>query len=238
MKKLISALTLMSSLVFCCLPSAYSAPSQSGAAAKAALKEKFKNNVATLDNGDVILKGFPDADFSKLQGTDLVSDALLVFLTYVDSEIDFKALDKAILRETGGKKGSVPIKSIMQGVSKYLGRYNMQLQKVPVSGSGVSQKIDDGTPIIIYILADSLYGKIADRTQKRRAAKSIDDWTKDLRKLEIKKFPKGHIFANAIIAGYNKKSGEYLVLGVSRKPVWMTEKEVRNLMLAAYQLRF
>lgn len=105
MKKLIPTLTLAVSLIFCCLPAAHSAPSQSGAAAKAALKEKFKNNVATLDNGDVVLKGFPDADFSKLQGTDLVSDALLVFLSYVGFRDRFQGSRQGDTARNGRQKG-------------------------------------------------------------------------------------------------------------------------------------
>ena len=97
MKKLLILATVVSSLMFCALNSAYPASdAKSGAAAKAALKEKFKKNVETASNGDVYLKEFPEADFSKLKDNENISGALLVFLTYVDPDIDFEALNKSI----------------------------------------------------------------------------------------------------------------------------------------------
>ena len=243
MKKLISAILVAASAALLFNPAAFAAPdAKSGAAAKAALKQRFKDNVGTSPNGDVYLKSFPDADFSKLKNTELVGSALLVFLSYVDPDLDFAALDKAILRETGGKKGSVPIKNIMAGIGKYLGRYNMQLQKIAVSGSSVNSKIDDGAPVIVWLKmepADNIYDKIfLPRSAKRANFSDIDEWGRELRKSELKKFPQGRIFGRALIGGYNKKSGEYLVFGISKKPIWLTEKEVRGLMLEAYQLRY
>lgn len=60
---------------------------------------------------------------------------------------------------------------------------------------------------------------------------------RELRKSELKKFPQGRIFGRALIGGYNKKSGEYLVFGIS-KSRFAYRKEVRGLMLEAYQLRY
>ena len=47
-----------------------------------------------------------------------------------------------------------------------------------------------------------------------------------------------HLRKLASSRSYRKKSGEYLVFGISKKPIWLTEKEVRGLMLEAYQLRY
>lgn len=240
MKKLLILATVVSSLMFCALNSAYPASdAKSGAAAKAALKEKFKKNVEAASNGDVYLKEFPEADFSKLKDNENISGALLVFLTYVDPDIDFEALNKSIAKETGGKSGKVPIKFVMAGISKYLGRNNMQLQKVSVSGSNVIQKIDDGVPLIAWILADPIYEKVFfERTKKREETNNAEAWKKDLRKSEVKRLPKGNVYTRALITGYNKKTDEYRVMGVAKSPVWLTEKELRGLLLEAYQLRF
>ena len=240
MKKLILTSSLIVSIMFGAFNCAYCAPdAKSAAAAKAALKEKFKSNIEKKDNGDVFLKEFPNADFSKLKNAEKVGPVLLLFLSYVDTDIDFEALNKSISRETGDKKGAVPIKSIMAGIGRYLGRNNMQLQKVSVSGSGIEQKIDDGVPLIAWLSASDIYDKtMVPRTKKRMAAKNIDEWTKEMKKLEVKRMPRDRTFTRALITGYNKKSGEYLVLGVSEKPVWLTEKELKGCILEAYQLRF
>ena len=77
MKKLISAILVAESAALLFNPAAFAAPdAKSGAAAKAALKQRFKDNVGTSPNGDVYLKSFPDADFSKLKNLSGAADAI------------------------------------------------------------------------------------------------------------------------------------------------------------------
>jgi len=233
MKKLLILAALISSLTAGVVQTSFAAD------AKAELRQKFKDNIKTSENGDVCIATLPQVDLSKAKDTEMVGVLLMTFISYVDPNMDFDELDKSIKVATGGKKSPVPIVSIMAGIGKYLGRNNMQLQKIPFSGSGAIQRLDDGVPIIAWIVYSDIYQKqFLPRTEKRAGVAKAEDWAKELRKLEIKKLPKGKTFTKALVMGYNKTTEEYLVSGVSEKPIWMTEKELKGVMLEAYILRF
>ena len=84
---------------------------------------------------------------------------------------------------------------------------------------------------------------IADRTLDRAKSEDIEEWEKTLKKkerenpitTEVKSDPK---IVWGTIIGYNKKTKEFLVSGASRKPVWLTEKELGKIEQQTYTVRF
>ncbi len=215
---------------------------KSSAEVKTALKERLASGVKKMDNGDVVIV-FPPADPNKINSRDIVGPLLKMFISYVDPEMDFENLEKNINREIGSKKGkekkSFPISKFMMGISKGLARNNMQLQKVGFSANNVIAKLDEGVPLVAWVADSNVYqNEIWPRTQKRASTNNMADWAKELRKLEVRKIERGHMFSQSLIMGYNKVTDEFLLFGVFEKPIWVTEKEVKKILLEAYQLRY
>lgn len=46
------------------------------------------------------------------------------------------------------------------------------------------------------------------------------------------------MYSQALIMGFNKDTDEYLIAGLSKKPIWITERELKNLLLNGYILRY
>ncbi|MFR6032401.1 MAG: hypothetical protein ACLUKN_04005 [Bacilli bacterium] len=45
-------------------------------------------------------------------------------------------------------------------------------------------------------------------------------------------------YIDSIICGYNKATKEYLVIGPALEPIWLTEREINELISDAFVLRF
>ena len=233
MKKIFTIATLLSIAALGAVQTSLAAD------AKAELRQKFKDNVKTAENGDVVIADLPKVDMSKLKNTEMVGPLIMTFISYVDPDINFEELDKSIVAATGGKKPPVPISAIMAGIGKYLGRKNMQFQSVPFSGNNIVSRIEDGVPVIAWVASSDIYQKtFVPRTEKRAGVSKSEDWAKELRKLEQKKLPRGKTFSRCLILGCNKTTDEFLLAGVSETPVWMTAKEVKAVLLEAYVLRY
>ncbi len=231
------ALMISATFTFGTLASA--APEKKSAAeVKVALKERLKSGIKKETNGDVIVR-LPMVDIEKAKSYTFINPILTIFLSYIDPEMDFENLNKNLEREIGKKKDKVPISKIMSGISKGLARNNMQLQKMGFSEGNVIKKLDEGVPLIAWLTYSDIYEKkLLHRTEKRATVGNMVDWEKELRSAELRKIVKGRVFSYALIMGYNKESGEFLVFGLSKKPVWMTQKEVKQVLLEAYQLRY
>ena len=46
------------------------------------------------------------------------------------------------------------------------------------------------------------------------------------------------MYSQALIMGFNKDTDEYLIAGLSEKSIWITERELKNLLLNGYILRY
>ena len=224
--------------VFACLLFAYvpftglwSADNPDAAKPRIDLKREFKTRVETNQFGDVFIARLP----------------MLALISYIDKDLDFEKLDESLNKATGAvdkkgdRKDSVPIDGLIAGANRYLASKNMGLQKVGFTANNFRQRIEDGVPILCWLVVSGLYdGEFTARASERSSAKSPDDWSKSLRKLEKKKIAnsRGRLFSQALLLGFNKKTDEYLVAGCSKKPVWLTERELKNLMLNGYILRY
>ena len=240
--------------VFACLlfayvpfPGLWSADNPDAAKPRIDLKREFKTRVETNQFGDVFIARLPMPDSSKLKNTDVVGPSMLALISYIDKDLDFEKLDESLNKATGAvdkkgdRKDSVPIDGLIAGANRYLASKNMGLQKVGFTANNFRQRIEDGVPILCWLVVSGLYdGEFTARASERSSAKSPDDWSKSLRKLEKKKIAnsRGRLFSQALLLGFNKKTDEYLVAGCSKKPVWLTERELKNLMLNGYILRY
>ena len=62
-----------------------------------------------------------------------------------------------------------------------------------------------------------------------------------MRQLEKKKIvvSYGRVYMQALVFGFNKNTNEYQLAGVSKDgPVWITERELKNVISSAFILRF
>ncbi len=74
---------------------------------------------------------------------------------------------------------------------------------------------------------------------RKERRQNRDDWSKALRKLEKKRInARGTMYSQALIMGFNKETDEYLIAGLSEKPIWITERELKNLLLNGFILRY
>ena len=220
------------------------------AKSKTDMKAEFKTRVTKNDFGDIFISKLPDLpDKSKVKDLNVIGTTMLVFISYVDNELDFDKLNdskasKHFKKETvdkkGNRKSSVPIDGLIAGANKYLSSKNMGLQKVGYTANNFRQRLEDGVPILCWLAVSDLYeGDFTNRMAERKAAKSPDDWSKALRKLEKKKInARGTMYSQALIMGFNKETDEYLIAGLSEKPIWITERELKNLLLNGFILRY
>lgn len=241
--------TIFTCLLFASLPfpGLWAAGNADAAKLKADLKQEFKTRVETNQFGDVFINKLPMPDSSKLKNVDVVRPSMLVFISYVDKDLDFEKLDESMNKATGAvdkkgnRKSSVPIDGLIGGANRYLASKNMGLQKVGFTANNFRQRIEDGIPILCWMANSDLYqGDFTARLAERSSAKSPDEWSESLRKLEKKKIAgsRDRMFSSALLLGFNKRTDEYLVAGLSRKPVWITERELKNLLLNGYILRY
>ena len=63
------------------------------------------------------------------------------------------------------------------------------------------------------------------------------EWVKILKKNEVKSFKKGRIWADTMISGYNKQTGEYL-MWYGSEPIWLSEAELKKTLNELYQVSF
>ena len=77
---------LFASLPF---PGLWAAGNADAAKLKADLKQEFKTRVETNQFGDVFINKLPMPDSSKLKNVDVVRPSMLVFISYVDKDLDF-----------------------------------------------------------------------------------------------------------------------------------------------------
>lgn len=200
---------------------------------KTDMKAEFKTRVTKNDFGDIFISKLPDLpDKSKVKDLNVIGTTMLVFISYVDNELDFDKLNDSMAKSSGAidkkgnRKSSVPIDGLIAGANKYLSSKNMGLQKVGYTANNFRQRLEDGVPILCWLA-------------ERKAAKSPDDWSKALRKLEKKRInARGTMYSQALIMGFNKETDEYLIAGLSEKPIWITERELKNLLLNGFILRY
>lgn len=207
---------------------------------KSELRERFRKNIDKAENGDVVIAGFRKPE--NLKDPEGIGMGLVVCLAYVDPEMDFDKLSDSISHAVGKSKkpdGSMPVALIIEGAKKYLARKNMSMQQVKFSGTAAQQKIEEGLPVLCWAAdVQEYYGTLKERALKRKECSDIKEWTKDLRKLGHQKIKHGKMFTQCIVDGYNKISGEFRLRGVAEDPVWITEKELKDLVLNAYIIRF
>lgn len=218
------------------------------AKSKTDMKAEFKTRVTKNDFGDIFISKLPELpDKSKIKDLNVIgTTTMLVFISYVDNELDFGKLNDSMAKSSGAidkkgnRKSSVPIDGLIAGANKYLSSKNMGLQKVGYTANNFRQRLEDGVPILCWLAVSDLYeGDFTNRMAERKAAKSPDDWSKALRKLEKKKInARGTMYSQALIMGFNKETDEYLIAGLSEKPIWITERELKNLLLNGFILRY
>ncbi len=157
---------------------------------------------------------------------------LSAYLLYIDPAADAEKLAQNISqtgRRADGTSYATP-KDIISGISKYAATRGLGFQKVPASFGGITQKIDDGVPLYCWFYECAEYeGALTERTRERLETRDMDEWAKNLRHKEIKRFKRLPGKArDVLIMGYNADTKELLVFGASKRPVWMTEKEFRD----------
>ena len=209
------------------------AAGSSAAQSKTDMKAEFKTRVTKNDFGDIFISKLPELpDKSKTKDLNVIGTTMLVFISYVDNELDFDKLNDSMAKS--------PIDGLISGANKYLSSKNMGLQKVGYTANNFRQRLEDGVPILCWLAVSDLYeGDFTNRLAERKAAKSPDDWSKALRKLEKKRInARGTMYSQALIMGFNKDTDEYLIAGLSKKPIWITERELKNLLLNGYILRY
>jgi len=192
-------------------------------------KGKYAKNVSAAPNGDVVIAGVKAPEYFK--DSEFVGTGLLILLSYADASFDFAPLAKIL-------KGEKAIASIMAEVNKYLGKTKISLQKLKFSGNAFMREIDGGFPVLCWMYSSSAYdGALKDRAAKRKATADIGAWKKELRKLELKNMPKENIHTQAVVAGYDKATGEFLVVGMKTPELWLTASELKDAVFEAYTLR-
>lgn len=212
------------------------------AEAKKQLKEKFKSNVSVDQTlNDVVINNIPVGKTPPAGRG--VPPRFAAYIIYIDDKSDLDALSENIATAAGkrrSKGGGTLLVDIITGANKYLGRSNMNLQEIKISGTNVSSRLDDGIPVFCWLAVNKFYKTdFTDRTKLRAQASNAADWNKQLRKLEKKKFmEKTSTYIDSIICGYNKATKEYMVIGPAPEPIWLTEKEINELISDAFVLRF
>ena len=136
----------------------------------------------------------------------------------------------------------MPVDGIIAGVNKYLNTKGMGLQKVGFTPNNTRNRLSDGIPLLCWVAESDLYDNdLKERAAERKNAKSPEEWAKAVKKLEKKKIAvsRDRVFMQALVLGFNKKTNEYLIAGVSKDgPVWITERELKNVISSAFILRF
>lgn len=201
----------------------------------------LKQSVKTEENGDMLLPPFPKIDAKIFKEyADLLPYAIyLRFIVYFDRDMNFYDYSNAIERRMKQHK-----KTAIDGINDCLGRKNMTFQKISFNANNVRNRLESGTPVMCLLTkSPDLNTIIADRTLDRANSEDIEEWEKTLKKkerenpitTEVKSDPK---IVWGTIIGYNKKTKEFLVSGASRKPVWLTEKELGKIEQQTYTVRF
>ncbi len=200
---------------------------------KKEIRESLLENVdKTAKNGDITIK-IPDSAPKGLESRYL-SPYLAILLTYVDPDMDFEKFSEKM-----NKGASNKIASIMAVSKAYLASKNIKLKMISFSANNVRMKLDEGLPLFAYVSADNpSYEKIALRTKDRpEEAEKMAEWTKILKKNEVKSFKKGRIWSDTMISGYNKQTGEYL-MWYGAEPIWLSEAELKKALNELYQVSF
>ena len=212
------------------------------AEAKKQLKEKFKSNVSVDQTlNDVVINNIPVGKTPPAGRG--VLPRFAAYIIYIDEKSDLSEISESISNTAGkrrSRRGGTFLVDIIAGANKLLGRNNMNLQEIRVSGTNISSRIDDGIPIFCWLAVNKFYKTdFTDRTKLRAQAKNTADWNKQMRKLEKKNFKeKTSTYIDSIICGYNKATKEYMVIGPAPEPIWLTEKEINELISDAFVLRF
>ena len=212
------------------------------AEAKKQLKEKFKSNVSVDQTlNDVVINNIPVGKTPPAGRG--VSPRFAAYIIYIDEKSDLSEISESISNTAGKRRsrsGGTLLVDIIAGANKLLGRNNMNLREIRVSGTNISSRIDDGIPIFCWLAVNKFYKTdFTDRTKVRAQAKNTADWNKQMRKLEKKNFKeKTSTYIDSIICGYNKATKEYMVIGPAPEPIWLTEKEINELISDAFVLRF
>lgn len=212
------------------------------AEAKKQLKEKFKSNVSVDQTlNDVVINNIPVGKTPPAGRG--VSPRFAAYIIYIDEKSDLSEISESISNTAGKRRsrsGGTLLVDIIAGANKLLGRNNMNLREIRVSGTNISSRIDDGIPIFCWLAVNKFYKTdFTDRTKLRAQAKNTADWNKQMRKLEKKNFKeKTSTYIDSIICGYNKATKEYMVIGPAPEPIWLTEKEINELISDAFVLRF
>ncbi len=228
----------------------FAAPAADGAKdkSKSELKQEFKSRVETNDFGDTCIKKLPFPDEATMAKVRNLHITMLALVSYVDNELDFEKLAASVDKATGAvdKKGKrkelVSVDGIIAGVNKYLNTKGMGLQKVGFTPNNTRNRLSDGIPLLCWVAESDIYDNdLKERTAERKNAKSPEEWAKAVKKLEKKKIAvsRDRVFLQALVLGFNKKTNEYLLAGVSKDgPVWITERELKNVISNAFILRF
>ncbi len=203
-----------------------------GAESKADIKARLLANMEKKENGDVFIKAIPGVKVGDIDAS-RVDPLLINYLSYVDKTVDPEKLMQSIDRAAKLKKGEQRVlysNEIFDGVVKYMATKNMNFQKVAVSVNNIAQRIDDGIPLFCWLKAHSEYrGEISQRTKERDACADIKEWSKNLKKSEIKNFAKGpNRVTKVMIVGYNQTTREYLIQGAADSRIWITEGEFKK----------
>ena len=160
------------------------------AEAKKQLKEKFKSNVSVDQTlNDVVINNIPVGKTPPAGRG--VSPRFAAYIIYIDEKSDLSEISESISNTAGKRRsrsGGTLLVDIIAGANKLLGRNNMNLREIRVSGTNISSRIDDGIPIFCWLAVNKFYKTdFTDRTKLRAQAKNTADWNKQMRKLEKKK---------------------------------------------------
>lgn len=72
------------------------------AKSKTDMKAEFKTRVTKNDFGDIFISKLPDLpDKSKVKDLNVIGTTMLVFISYVDNELDFDKLNDSMAKSSG-----------------------------------------------------------------------------------------------------------------------------------------
>ena len=198
-------------------------------------KEAMKALVETRPNGDVVIKRNPAVDNGLKSKAPRVPGYLMDLMLHIDPNMDFEKFNKSMVKfvgESGSRTGS----GVLNACDEYLGTINMRLKLVKFQPNNVRNRIDGGLPYFMIMSASNAYEAIAERSKKRPETNDWKEWAKTQRKETVKSRGKVEFITWALLRGYNKQSGEYLVQ-VNGKDIWMLDSEIKLLMSSMYEPR-
>ncbi len=216
----------------------------------AEFKMRLKSNVIKGENGDVRMEMRPcsQADYAR---TSPYGSFTLIYFRYLDpNNFDAVPLVSSTTSRTGWFNDQLVayLKDVgFKGVKVDMIDLNDRKKSFDSADiQRIHQSIDEGVPVFAYVskINDTIIGDMEKRQQVRTESKDIHTWITTCKSLGVtSKSKKNETYqTEAYVAGYNKQSGEILIVirvanaegqFLTSKEVWLTHDE-----LSEYMQRF